>query len=365
MSQTADTRSFGRKLLERVVTTFAIYHVIAISLFIGFIVTIFTTAAIFASFASADVNDMTKPEVVYGSGSAQILSVPVNGVIVGSSDEMGGDFLGSLGGMTAGYDIKDQLYAAAGSGQYAGVILEINSPGGTIYGAHAIADGVKYYREKTKKPVYAHISGMGASGGYWAAVSANKVYGDHGSMIGSIGVIMGPFQYYDGLIGQDGGLLGGGVVTQNGIESFYITAGSGKDAGSPYRRLTPEELAVFQNSINKEYDQFVAHVATSRNLSPEIVRNQIGAHAYDSMTARDLKLIDTIGSKQIAYQALAEAANVGNDYQIVQDKPIPGFVETLLGAKKEQANMPMSQLPLCQGRSVLAYQGDLRTICSQ
>lgn len=365
MNHITDTRSFGRKLLERVITTFAIYHVIAISIGVGLVVSTIILGGIIAAFASTDTSSLTESKVIYGTGSNQILSIPITGVIFGTSDEMGGDIFGSLGGATAGYDVKDQLYTAANNDLYAGVVLEINSPGGTIYGAHAIADGVKYYREVTKRPVYAHISGMGASGGYWAAASASKIVGDYGSLIGSIGVIMGPFQYYDGLVAEDGGLFGGGVVTQNGIESFYITAGSGKDAGSPYRRLTPEELSVFQSSINKEYDLFVSHVASSRAITADAVRTKIGAHAYDPSTAKDLKLIDEIGSKQAAYQALAKVAGVENDFQIVQDKPIPGFVESLLGAKKENTSTPLSKLPLCQGRSVLAYQGDLRTICSQ
>jgi len=365
MSQAADTRSFGRKLLERVVTTFAIYNVLAISIGAGLVVTAVILGAIAAAFATTDTSEITESKVIYGSGSYQLLSIPINGVIVGTSDEMGGDLFGSLGGMTAGYDVKDQLYKAAEADFVAGVILEINSPGGTIYGAHAIADGVSYYREKTKRPVYAHISGMGASGGYWAAAAADKVVGDYGSLIGSIGVIMGPFQYYDGLVAQDGGILSGGVVTQNGIESFYITAGTGKDAGSPYRRLTPEELAVFQKSINLEYTQFVDHVSRSRGIPMTTIRDIVGAHAYDPTTAKELKLINSVGSKQAAYAQLAKAANVENDYQVVQDKPIPGFVETLLGAKKPQSTTPTSQLPLCQGRSVLAYQGDLQSICSQ
>jgi protease IV len=107
-----------------------------------------------------------------------------------------------------------------------GVVLEINSPGGAICGARAIADDVSYYRSKAKKPIYAHVEGLAA---YWAASAADKVIADYGSDIGSIGVIMGPFKYYNTVVNEDSGLFDGGVITQNGIESVSITAGKPKD----------------------------------------------------------------------------------------------------------------------------------------
>ena len=130
-------------------------------------------ALIVLSFAlGEDTSAQTEYPAVYGDGANQLLSIKVNGVIMGDSadNEMP---LGDVGGNAYGYDIKAKLYAAAADDNIKGVILDINSPGGTIYGSRAIADGVKYYKDTTKKPVYAFISGIGASGAYWAAASAD------------------------------------------------------------------------------------------------------------------------------------------------------------------------------------------------
>lgn len=259
-------------------------------------------------------------DTIYGKGQNQFLSIPIQGIILGSSSEK--DNISTLfnEGATYGYDVKDQLTAAADDDTIKGVVLEVNSPGGTIFGAHAIADGVKYYKTKTQKPVYAHIEGEGASGAYWSAVSADKIYADYGTETGSIGVIMGPFQYYDGIISQDNGLLGGGVVTQNGIETVTITAGKSKDIGSPYRRLTGQEIESLQKSVDNEYSEFVAYVSGQRHIPEDTIRNSIGAMIYEPKTALQLKLIDQIGSRQEVYTALAEAGHFPSDYTIVQKK---------------------------------------------
>ncbi|QQR52839.1 S49 family peptidase [bacterium] len=307
---------------------------------------------------------------VYGDGLNQLLSIKVEGIIAGETEA--DTFFGSLGGLSSGYAIKDQLIAAADSPDIKGVILEINSPGGTIYGSHAIADGVEYYRTQTKKPVYAFISGMGDSGAYWAAASTDKILADYGSDTGSIGVIMGPFEYYNKVIATDGGLLGGGVITQNGVEQTYITAGRSKDIGNPYRRLTGDEVALLQRQVNNEYENFVAYVASRRQLTADTIKNQIGALSYDNKTAKDLKLIDATANRDDAYSLLAEAAQVGADYTVVRSDSSTGFITSLLGAIKHgrwpQAAAQPSQSDISARtcaltKTMLAYHGDVAELC--
>jgi len=175
-----------------------------------------------------------------------------------------------------------------------------------------IADGVEYYRSQTHKPIYAHISGTGASGAYWAAASTDKILVDYGSDVGSIGVIMGPFQYYNTVLSEDSGLLGSGVVTQNGIESVTITAGKSKDVGNPYRKLTSDEIAALQKQVNNEYDDFVSYVSKRRGIDEATIRNQIGAMAYDQRTALAYHLSDATMNRQDAYDTLAKAAGYPN-----------------------------------------------------
>lgn len=308
----------------------------------------------------------------YGSEEAKhkILSIPVTGPIEGSQsgDSYGGIFADPT--VSYGYDLKRELIRAANSKEYAAVILEIDSPGGTIYGSKAIADGVAYYKEKTKRPVYASIQGMAASGGYWSAVSADKIIADSGTGIGSIGVIYGPFTYFDKPVAIDGGILGGGVITQNGIEQTYITAGEGKDAGNPFRRLTPKEQEVIQTSVNDAYGDFVDHVSRQRAISSETIQASVGAHLYGEKQALANKLIDKIASREEAYQELAEVAGVSKNFRIVSSHELTGDFFSLLGSKlKLGPEQPVRSNPqnalACMGEVAvpLAYHGQPASAC--
>jgi protease-4 len=350
---------FTKRLLQKSITLIVLWNVVLALLFGGLI-----WLAILAVAGSDDPADDTGDySYVFGNGSQRLLSIKVTGTIVGT-DADGGLF--SADDQTAGYEVKKQLIEAANDYSINGVILEINSPGGTIYGAHAIADGVKYYREKTDQPVYSYVEGLAASGGYWAAVSTDKIYADYGSDVGSIGIIMGPFVYYDKPLAEDGGLLGGGIVTQNGIENTYITAGKSKDVGNPYRRLTGDELRIMQQSVNNEYDNFVSYVVKQRNIPEDTIRNQLGALTYDNKTAEEYKLIDGTKNREDAYQALADKVGISDDFAVVRHETSATFLQDVLGAITRQPKKEAKSVDTCTlTRGVLAYHGDVATLCSK
>jgi protease-4 len=316
----------------------------------------------------ASTEKLGQLEHIAGNGLSanQLLVIPVHGEIIGDAD--GDAAAGWSNSVTSGYDIKQKLYEAANHAEIKGVLLQINSPGGTIYGARAIADGVAHYRAQTKQPVYAHIEGVGASGAYWAAASTDRIIADYGSDIGSIGVIMGPFKYYDTVLSETGGLLDGGVITQNGIQSFSITAGTSKDVGNPYRRLTADEQHQLQLSVNNEYDQFVQYVSDHRKIPTDTLRNQIGAMIYDNKTAQNLKLIDQTASREDTYTALAKAAQLGDkDFQVMREVQPIGLVQSLLGAVgvKPQTSAKSSFDTCSLTRSKLAYYGSVTDLCAK
>lgn len=354
---------FLTSLLKRVVRIIVTWNTILLCL-IG---TVFAFGAFAAGsmIAGGEVPGQSY-EQVYGDGANQFLSIPVSGTILGSNnaEDSFSNFFDT--GYAYGYDIKQQLYDAAADETVEGVVLEIDSPGGTIYGAKAIADGVKYYREQAKRPVFAHVEGLGASGAYWAAVSADKLFADYGSAVGSIGVIMGPFEYYDTVLATDGGLLGGGVITQNGVESTYITAGRSKGVGNPYRRLTAAEVASLQKTVNNEYDGFVQYVSAQRKIPDATIRNDVGALIYDPKSAKEMKLIDEIGSRQDAYTALAKTAGFEDDFTVVRSYSEPGFVDALMGAVTGRNKQPRAEVDRCKLTQVsLAYHGDVSGWCTK
>ncbi len=269
---------------------------------------------------------------------------------------------------TYGYEIA-QTIDGLSADDADGLLLLINTPGGTITGAKAMADAVQRYQERTKHKVVAHIQGMSASGGMYAMAGADEIIADHGSMTGSIGVIFGPFQRFEGVTQLDGGLLGTGVTAEK-IEEFYLTKGTGKDFGNPFRDLTEEERNVLMTGLQNEYDAFVSHVSTERDIPAQTIVNDLGAHLYDNKTALANGLIDSEMGVDAAYRHAAELNGVdAKDVKVVATAP-PSFLDTLLGAEQrsfgqsvaaEEARVSAS---LCSSSpKILAYSGDVAQMC--
>jgi len=266
----------------------------------------------------------------------KILVIPIKGVILTYPLEEDSIFSFLLTGQVYGYTIKRELLEAAGDPEIKGVILEIDSPGGTIAGSKAISDGVDYYKKATGNPVFSHIIGMGASGGYWAAASADKIIADTGSLTGSIGVIMGPFKYYNKVISESDFI--GSISTEEGIESYYIYAGEDKDLGDPYKRLSEKAKNTLQNSVDNEYEIFLEHVSNNRKIGTETLKQNVGGLVFGNDQALENKLIDETGSTNYAYSTLAETAGLTN-YQVVEYKSTQGFLQEIFGVLFKPENM--------------------------
>lgn len=350
--------SFFRMLFKRVITIVVSVHAIILSIFSA----VLLIGILSAVTLRADSSDTLDYRIVEGNkGSAnKILSIPVTGVILGDVSESPSSLPFLTEGVTFGYRVKDELLKASKDSDIKGVVLEVNSPGGTIYGSRAIADGIADYKKATGNPVYVYIGGLAASGGYMASVTADQIFADYGSTIGSIGVIYGPIKFYDTVI-SEGGLLEGEVLTQNGIESTYISAGKSKDLGNPYRQITTEEKASLQKMVDTEYTSFVNLVSTQRKIPQEQIRNTIGALIYANDIAKELHLIDGTHNKQDTYTILAKNKRL-SDYQVIQKAPSYGFFENLLLS----TGFTKKSLSTCLiPETILVYHGDLSVLCSR
>lgn len=284
----------------------------------------------------------------------KLLAVYLDQPILTSSQDYEDDVLSSLlvGQYIFGYRVKDQLIKAANDTTIKGVILFINSPGGTIVGSRAVADGVSYYREKTGKPVYAYIEDMAASGAYWSAASTDKIYAEQGSLTGSIGVLLGPFEYYDKLVTL------GGVGTENGISINYITGGKYKDFGNPTKKLSQEELTILQESIDSEYNVFVDYVSTRRQIPIATIKNDIKALVYGAEKAKTYGLIDQIGNREMVLTDLSTKAGVAEDYKVVKISSntslFGSFFASLSKDFGQKTEAPARMCALC-GRTLYLY----------
>jgi protease-4 len=175
------------------------------------------------------------------------------------------------------------------------VVIRINSPGGTVAASQEIFQAIKKFRSESNKKVVASMASVAASGGYYAACGADKIYANPGTVTGSIGVIAEWFNYGD-------------LLKWAKVQSVVIKTGALKDAGSQTRPLTEEEKVYFQSLIGDMFGQFVSTVAASRKMKEEEVRKLADGRVFTGRQAKANRLVDELGSYQ---DALAEAARLG------------------------------------------------------
>ncbi len=350
------------QFLARAVTAALVAPFGILIVFLGFFALIAGCAAVVGGAgASSDENDpIASTEHIDGVDGADdvVLVVDVEGVILADA---GG--AGPFGGLLAGgSSIKDQLEAAAEDDDVEAVILRLNTPGGSVVGSELITDGVAAV-QAAGKPVVAHVTEISASGGMWAMAPADRIVASNGSLIGSIGVILGPLSRYTDVVAVDGGLLSGGVETTGGIDQFFITAGDGKDAGNPFRDLTPSEQDMFQALVDGSYDDFVEHVATNRDISPDVITDELGAGIFNASDAVDNGLVDETGNFDRAQVVAAELAGIPGDFDVRAVSPDFGLLGFLFA---ENETEPADVSNLCSSTPMAhAYFGDLGVWCGQ
>lgn len=321
--------------------------------------------------SSSDLSTAT--ETVWGPEDAKdtLRAIDVRGAIMA-----GGDSGMGLTQATYGYEIADTI-DKIGKDDAGGLVLRMDTPGGTINGARAIGEAVERYQKRTGHKVVAVVEGMSASGGMFAMAPADRIIADHGTLTGSIGVISGPFERYKDVKAVDGGLLGGGVTTTGGIESEYISQGKGKDFGNPYRDMTAEERKVWSDGIAREYDAFVDWVSTHRKIPAATIRNDLGAHIFDPETAKEKKLVDDVMGRDEAYRAAAKLNGLDPASTKLVASAMPGFWQSMLAsearipglapaATTQEGQKPVVTSTICSGSpQVLAWNGPTAQFCGR
>jgi signal peptide peptidase SppA len=205
------------------------------------------------------------------------------------------------------------------------ILLHMRTPGGTVVDSDNIYRMIKSYKERYKVPVYAYIDGLCASGGMYIACSADQVYSGNASIIGSVGVIIGPFF----------NLMG--ALDKLGIKSETITEGLHKDMMSPFKTWKEDEDASLKAITSYFYQQFVDIVTSNR---PRIDRtkliNEYGAKVFDPVQAQMNGYVDQINmTRNDTLLALLQAANIdpAQPYQVVSLEPKSEWLSSFVNQK--------------------------------
>ncbi len=161
------------------------------------------------------------------------------------------------------------------------VVLRIDSPGGAVSPSQEIYSEIKKLREK--KPVIATLGSVGASGGYYIACSAQKIFANPGTITGSIGVIAQFVSYED-------------LLKWAKLDVAVIKTGEFKDVGSPFRSMTEADKKYIQQLIDNVYSQFKLAISESRKMDMKEVDKIADGKVYTGEQAKNLKLIDELGT---------------------------------------------------------------------
>lgn len=187
--------------------------------------------------------------------------------------------------------VKQALDRAEKDSRIRAVVLRINSPGGTVTASDILYHELKEYKAKAHVPVVAAIMDLGTSGAYYAAMAADSVIAHPTSVIGSIGVIFLTFNVQ-------------GLMEKIGVEDTVVKSGDKKDMGSPFKKMSPEERAIFQRLIMAYYDRFVGLVGENRKISAEALKPLADGRVFTAQEAQADGLIDRVGYLD---DAIAEA----------------------------------------------------------
>ncbi|MBS3160033.1 signal peptide peptidase SppA [Candidatus Woesearchaeota archaeon] len=233
----------------------------------------------------------------------KIIVLPLEGTITsgGSTDLFGGSSLSSL-------TFAEKIREINAASNVKGVIIEINSGGGSVIGSEEIADAIK----ELNKTKYAVIREVGASGAYWVASATDKIYASPMSITGSVGVI-GSYLEFSGLFDK------------YGVGYERLVGGEYKDIGSPFKKLSLEEEKIMQKKIDIIHEYFIEEVAKNRELDVDVVRSLADGQFYLGIEAKDLGLIDEFGDTNKAKKDMEEIIGEYKLERIEEKKSILDF----------------------------------------
>lgn len=247
-----------------------------------------------------------------GSGSSSFSSsmtrfkdhievVKLTGMIMDKADS---GFLSSQSGSAS--SCLKQLRKIAKNNKVKGVLLRVNSPGGTVPTSQEIYEAIKDLKEKDKVVVVS-MGDMAASGGYYVSCVADRIVANPGTLTGSIGVIMNLMNFK-------------ALADKVGVEPEVVKSGLYKDIASPYHKMTAEERKILMDLIMDSYEQFTGVIAEGRKLPIEEVKRIADGRIYSGRQALKLKLVDELGTYTDAVASLQKLCK--ERFKLDKDLPV-------------------------------------------
>jgi protease IV len=240
--------------------------------------------------------------VVLGESGPKIAMIDVSGVITEEQDR---DRLGFSQRPNVVVEMRNALDRAADDDQVVGVLLRINTPGGSVSASDTLYHEIEVFRKDSKRPVVAFMNGLATSGGYYVAMASDRVIAHPAAVTGSIGVVMP-------------GLSVEGLMDKYGVSDQTLKSGPFKDSGSMFRDMSPEERAQLQGVIDDLFARFRDVVAKGRpSLSREKIASLSDGRVYSAKQALDNGLVDQLGYLEDAVADLEQRAGISESRVVV------------------------------------------------
>lgn len=223
-----------------------------------------------------------------------------------------------------------QIRSLAKDPRIKAIILRINSPGGAVVPSQDIYEEVLKVRKKGK-PIIASIGTVGASGAYYIASACDRIVASSGSLTGSIGVIMELAEFQD-------------LMKKIGIQSEVMKSGALKDAGSPFRPMTPEEKAYLQSVLDEMHQQFISDVAKGRHIPVQVLRPLADGRVFTGRSAISNHLVDQLGDYQDAVAEATKLAHITGS-PVIRTFPEKSFLDKILSSQINNMLESVAQQP--------------------
>ena len=248
---------------------------------------------------SSQATEPLKEFVVEGKGEGKLALVHLRGFLTTEPSQ------GMLRARPSQVqELVNSLKLAEKDDEVGGVVIAIDSPGGTTTASDILYHEISAFKERSGKTVVAAMFDVAASGGYYAALPADWILAHPTTITGSVGVVfMRPKLT--------------GLMDKVGVDVEVSKSGEDKDMGSPFRPTTPEEAALFQAIIDDFAARFHSLVAKHRHLSAADMKVVKTARVFTANQAKAIGLIDQVGYVQDAFAKARVLAGLGKDCEVV------------------------------------------------
>jgi protease-4 len=236
----------------------------------------------------------------------KIAIVEINGTIANGKNRS--DVL--FGGVQTGADDIDFIFDKLSKDPFIkGVILRINSPGGSVLAADQMLNAIIKFKSKSNKPVYASMGTVAASGGYYVALGSDQIFANGATLTGSIGVVSGFLNFYE--FGKEWGITSQQLSTGKYMDAFSSTRPLSKDTESMIAAHQDESFRHFQSKVQK-----------SRKLTDDELHAVAQGQLMTGEEAKSLGLVDELGSYIDAVDAMSTKLKINNPSIVVVGRPV-------------------------------------------